>query len=254
MWRRIRKIWITLGLIATVLFAGWSIVAYRAGPEARLAIQNDAAVSVTREAGGWRFMPADSSRLQKVGFIFFPGGLVEPIAYAPLTHATAEAGFPTYMIELPRRGAFGGARSPEVANRIHQAIRETKVTRWVLGGHSLGAVIACDFASRGVDGMAGLILIGTSHPRDVDLSRMNLRVTKIAGTRDGLASREKVEENKVKLPPLTKWVWIEGGNHSQFGWYGFQPGDHFATIPAASQREQMLRAVLEALRADAESL
>jgi len=40
---------------------------------------------------------------------------------------------------------------------------------------------------------------------------------------------------------------VEGGNHSQFGWYGFQPGDRRATIDAAAQRSVMIRAVLDLL-------
>jgi predicted alpha/beta-hydrolase family hydrolase len=72
-------------------------------------------------------------------------------------------------------------------------------------------------------------------------------VTKIVGTRDGLASRAEVERNRAKLPADTRWVWIEGGNHSQFGWYGFQPGDHRATIDADVQRATMIHAVIDAL-------
>ena len=93
----------------------------------------------------------------------------------------------------------------------------------------------------------GLVLIGTTHPRDVDLSTLTASVTKVVGTRDGLAKRTAVEANRAKLPAATRWVWIEGGNHSQFGWYGFQPGDRRATIAAAAQRATMIQAVIDAL-------
>ncbi|MBA3890466.1 MAG: hypothetical protein H0X64_08040 [Gemmatimonadaceae bacterium] len=43
------------------------------------------------------------------------------------------------------------------------------------------------------------------------------------GTRDGLASPAEVRGNAGLLPAHTRWIWIEGGNHFQFGWYGFQP-------------------------------
>jgi hypothetical protein len=62
-------------------------------------------------------------------------------------------------------------------------------------------------------------------------------------------SPDEVNANRHNLPPSTHWVWIEGGNHSQFGWYGFQPGDRFARIPAADQRAIMTEAVLEMIRA-----
>ena len=72
-------------------------------------------------------------------------------------------------------------------------------------------------------------------------------VTKLAGTRDGLARPSAVEANRGKLPASTRWVWVAGGNHSQFGWYGFQPGDRRATIAASAQREVMTREVLAML-------
>jgi hypothetical protein len=41
---------------------------------------------------------------------------------------------------------------------------------------------------------------------------------------------------------------IDGGNHSQFGCYGFQLGDHRATISRADQQAQTLQALLDSLR------
>ena len=107
--------------------------------------------------------------------------------------------------------------------------------------------MASRIASERRTGFTGLVLIGTTHPRDVDLSTLAVPVTKVAGTRDGLAARTAVEANRAKLPAATRWVWIEGGNHSQFGWYGFQPGDRRATISAEAQRATMIQAVIDAL-------
>jgi predicted alpha/beta-hydrolase family hydrolase len=119
--------------------------------------------------------------------------------------------------------------------------------RWVIAGHSRGAVVASHIAAQRRGGFVGLVVIGSSHPRDVDLSTLAVSVTKVVGTRDGLATRAAVEANRAKLPPTTRWVWIEGGNHSQFGWYGFQPGDRRAAIAAATQRATMIQAVIDAL-------
>jgi hypothetical protein len=118
----------------------------------------------------------------------------------------------------------------------------------VLAGHSRGAVLTAQFAAERPTAWAGLVFIGSSHPRDVDLSALTIPVTKIAGTRDGLASPPEVEANRHLVPPATRWVWIEGGNHSQFGWYGFQPMDRRATISAGEQRRLMIDAVVETLR------
>jgi hypothetical protein len=248
LWRRVRRVWITLGLAFTVVFVGWSLIAYRASAAARAAIEPDAAVGVEYDDGIWSFVPRQATAAVVPALVFFPGALVDPIAYAPLVRAAAAAGYPAYIVELPRRGAFGGAESPEIEVRLERllAARATQHT-WVIAGHSRGAVVASTIASERRPGFAGLALIGSSHPRDVDLSALPLLVTKIVGTRDGLASREEVEGNRAKLPAATRWVWIDGGNHSQFGWYGFQPGDRFATIDADSQRATMIQAVIDLL-------
>lgn len=252
-WQRVRRVWITLALSATVIFAGWSLIAYRASPAARVARESDAAVAVQLAGGVWRFTPTRPAPGQPVALVFFPGALVEPAAYAPLVRAVAEAGYTAWLVELPRRGALGGAGDPEVRARLRRVLRQRGAPeRWVVAGHSLGGVVASEIAASRPEGLAGVVLIGTSHPRDVDLSALDVPVTKIAGTRDGVASRAKVEANRHLLPPSTQWVWVDGGNHSQFGWYGFQPGDRRATMEAAAQRALMIRAVLGALSAAAD--
>jgi pimeloyl-ACP methyl ester carboxylesterase len=247
LWRRIRRIWVTVGLTVLIVFVTWSLLAYRSTDVANASAHTDARVSVTHVDGAWFFKPANAINTRTTGLLFFAGALVDPRAYAPLARAVAEAGFVAAIVELPRRGAFGGADDPALLVRARGIMRQsTGATRWVIGGHSRGAVVACDLAAEGAP-IAGLILVGTSHPRDVDLSRLPVAVTKIVGTRDGLASEGEVKANQPKLPSHTRWVWIEGGNHSQFGWYGFQPGDNRAHIPREKQQRMMTDAVLVAL-------
>jgi pimeloyl-ACP methyl ester carboxylesterase len=240
-------------LTLTVVFVGWCAVAYRASSEARDALKSDSRVVVMRDEGLWRFSPAGPPAKVPAGLLFFAGSLVDPVAYAPLARAVAAAGYPVILVELPRRGAFGGADGSAVLHTALGAIHEDeRAWQWLIGGHSRGAVVATRMASEVMDmgssTVAGLLLVGTSHPRDVDLSGFKRPVTKIFATNDGLASVEKIEANKRLLPPNTTWVRIEGGNHSQFGWYGFQPGDRFATITRDDQHKQLITAVIEALR------
>jgi hypothetical protein len=56
-----------------------------------------------------------------------------------------------------------------------------------------------------------------------------------------------VKANAKYLPPQTRWVVIEGGNHSQFGYYGFQLGDNRATISRSAQQAATLEAILGTL-------
>lgn len=248
MWRRIRRAWITLGISATVVFVVWSLVAYHASADARRALQPDGVVGVTHADAVWSFVPRRTPGVDTPALVFFPGALVDPVAYAPLVRAVAAAGYPAYIVELPRRGAFGGADDPALEQRFERLVATSNAPRrWVIAGHSRGAVVASRIAAEHRHGFAGLVLIGTTHPRDVDLSAARVGVTKIVGTRDGLAGRAAVEANRARLPAATRWIWIDGGNHSQFGWYGFQPGDHRATIAAAVQRATMIQGVIAAL-------
>lgn len=244
-----RRLWISVGLLGTLVFVAWSVVASRPTAEAVAATASDADVSVEHRDGVWLFASVTAQARPTSTLLFFPGAGVDPRAYAPLLRAVARAGFPAFLIELPRRGMLGGADDAQVDARVASVLaRSPEPVQVALAGHSLGVVVASRFASRAFSQLGALILIGSSHPRDVDLSGLTMPVTKIVGTRDGIATREQVEANAAKLPPSTRWVWIEGGNHSQFGWYGFQPRDWPATIDAATQRRLMINEVLSALR------
>jgi pimeloyl-ACP methyl ester carboxylesterase len=248
LWPAIRRVWITVGLGATAIFVVWSLVAYRANAEARQATESDANVTVTHAAGIWRFQPTGVAMTPTL--VFFPGALVDPRAYAPLARAVAQRGFPVILVELPRRGMFGGAESSELRRRVDATLSFLGESgSVVLGGHSRGAVVASAVAAGPPPTLVGLVLIGTSHPRDVDLSGLDVPVTKIVGTRDGLATPAEVRGNASLLPPQTRWIWVDGGNHSQFGWYGFQPMDRRPRVSAAEQRSAMLDGVLDLLRA-----
>jgi hypothetical protein len=59
-----------------------------------------------------------------------------------------------------------------------------------------------------------------------------------------MAGLDKFNDSKKLLPPDTVWVVIEGGNHAQFGNYGFQPGDNVATISAVNQQEIIVNATV----------
>ena len=73
-------------------------------------------------------------------------------------------------------------------------------------------------------------------------------MTRVFGTRDTVADVEKLDATRTNLPPSTRIVPIDGGNHSQFGHYGFQPGDWPATISREAQQAITRAALLDALR------
>jgi pimeloyl-ACP methyl ester carboxylesterase len=248
LWPRIRRIWVRAGLIAFVGFFGWSFLAFRATREGNDALIGDDLVQVARRDGYWAFTGRPEAGRGAAGLLFFPGGLVEPAAYAPLTRAVARAGYPAVLIELPRRGAFGGADSAEVMARARAAMASVPdVSRWVIAGHSLGSAVAARLVREGATGVGGLVLIASSHPRESSLANLTIPVTKILGTRDCVADLEKSEETRHLLPAATRWIVIEGANHSQFAWYGFQPMDCFASISRDRQHQLQFETLVQAL-------
>lgn len=246
-WGTIRWIWIRVGALAGIVFVVWSLLAYRATSTAREALKSDVRVEVTDRQDHWLFAPRQMT--VDVGLIFYAGALVDPAAYAPLAHAVADGGYPVLLIKLPRRGAFGGADGAAPLTRaIDATLAVPGVKRWVASGHSRGGKIASELVRTRAGSLAGLVLIGTSHPRDFSLANSRIPVTRIFGTRDTVADLHKVLDVRRNLPPATRDVQIDGANHSQFGYYGFQPGDWPATITRDEQQRLTREAVLSALR------
>ncbi len=241
----IRIIWVTFG----ILFLLWMTNSFRAQGFDKAALESAEKTIVEETNHFIHFQPNDNEQL--AGFIFFPGGMVAPEAYAPMSRIISEQGYNVFIVKLP----FGSAPLASQETRVmEQALEIMKVNastqRWVVGGHSRGAAIASRFANLYGESFDGLILIGTSHPKEeaFDLSNTTMAVTKIYATNDGLASMEEVKANSQYLPDDTTWIQIDGGNHSQFGYYGSQLGDNAATISRERQQEFTVDAILVVLK------
>jgi len=240
----IRIIWITLG----VLFLLWMGNSFRAQGFERAILESDQMVAVEETKQLIHFQPNNNQQLTSL--IFFPGGLVAPEAYAPMSRTLSEQGFNVFILKVPFGSAPLASQQAKVMERALEIMEvNASIQHWAVGGHSRGAAIAARFAHLYGEYFDSLILIGTSHPKEeaFDLSSTTLAVTKIYATNDGLASVEEVEAGSQFLPDDTKWVLIEGGNHSQFGYYGSQLGDNAATISRERQQELTVNAILSAL-------
>jgi len=161
--------------------------------------------------------------------IFFQGGLADPHAYAPLCRKIAEIGFTCYLIKMDYR-------LPRKDYKKIARLFDLKSGHFVIGGHSQGGKMAAQFVFENPEVMKGLFLLGTSHPRDVDLSNLSIPTIKLYAENDGLASVEEVLTNKSKLPKNTKMVMIKGANHSQFGYLGKLLMDNDADITLEEQQ------------------
>jgi hypothetical protein len=233
------------------IFLGTYFLPLQPMPEAMEALTSDDRVTVNRVfVRSWlnyyyTFEPAGEKPSR--GFIIYPGGLVDPRAYAPLARGIAAKGYRTVIVSMPLYLAIlGYAR----ADRVIQEYPEIK--KWALGGHSLGGVMACRYAKKFSDKIDGVVL-WASYPSDrFRIDDTTIKVVSIYGTEDGLATPGKIEASKIHLPKNTPFFRIDGGNHTQFGWYGdgeeLQKGDGPAAITRERQQAITVRATVDFLQ------
>ena len=232
---------VLLGLLLIILIisaglAAWLLNPYQATEYAvELMDRTTRDVKITDQ--GWIvFQPTDHEIA--TGFIFYPGARVQADAYTPLAYHLAGAGYQVILVPMPANLAILGSNKADQVLATYQ-----EIDNWVIGGHSLGGVMAARYAKNNPARISGLILLASYPAESDDLSTSNLDVLSIYATEDGHATIDQIKQSKDLLPEDTGWVEIKGGNHSQFGYYGFQTGDEQATISRAEQQQQIFSAI-----------
>jgi hypothetical protein len=229
---------IAVCMLTTVLFWVWANSAQGPAPEAVSAMQSGDGVRITSDR--WLVFEPEN-RTVNTGFIFYPGGRIEPRSYAPFARDIAAQGYLVVIVPMPLNLAvFGTAAALEVIDVY------SEIEHWAVGGHSLGGVAAASFVydTRGIQGL----VLWASYPQGgSDLSaRADLVVASVYGTND-TATVGGIEQARALLPATTTYTVIEGGNHAQFGWYGEQVGDGEAGVNHEAQQEQTVSATLAVL-------
>ena len=243
-------------LIAVGGFVGWAQTALGPMPEAVESLKPDSRVETA--VRGWMVF-APKSGMKSTGLIFYPGGRVDPRSYAPAMKEIAAQGYFTALVPMPFNLAVLGAdKAGEIINAppgfyatwsaLLTQVESSAVKRWVIGGHSLGGAMAAQYAFKNPGSVKGLALWAAYPAGNNDLSGQDIAVVSIYGNRDGVAAPDEVLAAKTLLPRTTSWVEINGGNHSQFGWYGLQPGDNEAGITRENQQSQVVKATVELLQ------
>jgi pimeloyl-ACP methyl ester carboxylesterase len=236
----IKRFLLALLVIAVLAVAGfvvWAETPLGPAPEALAALESDSQVTVT--SGDFITFEPANQRPASVGFIFYPGGRVDARSYAVPLREIAARGYLVVLVPVRFNLAFFDVNAAAPVIAAHPEIEH-----WVIGGHSLGGVAAELFAKEHAE-ISGIIF-WASYPADDGIKNSNLRVLTIYGTND-MAGVAKFQETKALNPPGAQYVVIEGGNHSQFGDYGFQSGDNEATISRADQQLQIVDAVIQFL-------
>ena len=174
------------------------------------------------------------------GLIFYPGGLVEPTAYAPILYKIAEKGVLVIITPMPLNLAIFNTGA---ANAVIEAYPE--ITTWILAGHSLGGASAAIFAESNPKRIDAIALWDSYPPNSADLSDNNIPVISIFGTTNNIPNTDNFDNNKHLLPADTIFIRIEGANHAQFGDYGPQKGDVVASMSLAEQHEKVAEIMLD---------
>lgn len=173
------------------------------------------------------FYPQANRDISK-GLIFYPGGKVEAIAYAPLLIALSQQGITCILLKMPfNLAVFDITAADEVYVEFPQ------INHWYLSGHSLGGAMASSYADKNSEKLDGLILMG-AYP----VNTAEIPTLVIYGSED-------INLDLTKLENVRNKIEIVGGNHAYFGNYGEQKGDGTATI---TRDAQQAKAVTEIVR------
>lgn len=234
--KRILAILLFIIIVVIGALVVWSLLGPDHGPEAEAALASDDAVTVEVEP----FLAFDPGEAT-TGLIIYPGGRVEPEAYAPVARRIAEAGYLVVIPEMPLDFAiFAPSRANEVIDSY------SGIETWVIGGHSLGGAMAATFAELSIE-VDGVVMWAAYPAGSVDLTGRDLETIGLLGTEDGLVSAADVEGATSQMPNGYVVVPIEGGNHAQFGDYGDQRGDGEPLIDASTQWDLIAQQTVDLL-------
>jgi pimeloyl-ACP methyl ester carboxylesterase len=206
-------------------------------------------VTVAEWAEGSNFYYAFKPKYMnpKIGFIFYPGGLVDPRAYAPPAREIAAHG---YLVVIVKMVGDLAVFSSDRADKIISDYSEIKT--WIIGGHSIGGSFSCSYAKNHTDKIAGVVLWAAWPSESFRLDNTDLKAISIYGTNDG--APDDIKAGAEHLPEGTPFIEIEGGNHTQCGYYWdgvnenfVQEGDNPADISREDQQRQMINATLDFL-------
>jgi len=230
----------SLAAIILLVMAGmviWSKTGtYPARNVALSALESTDKVTITYD----RWIVFEPAMEIDTGIIFYPGGLVEPSAYAPVLHAIAEEGVLVVITPMPLNLAIFNAGA---ANAVIDAYPQ--ITTWVIAGHSLGGAAAAIYAENNPAAVDFIALWDSYPPGSSDLSDNDIAALSIYGTTQDVPNTDNFDQNRPLLPADTLFVAIEGASHAQFGDYGPQKGDVVPSISLAEQHQRVAEIMLE---------
>lgn len=209
---------------------------YAPAEKAELALVSGNGVVVEQNDNWISFEPSVATG---AGVIFYPGGLVKAAAYSPIAKRLAAEGHPVYIAQMPLQLAVIKMDAAEEIIRVHPKLS------FVLGGHSLGGVMAARYAAEHPDQLEGVFLLASYPDEKGSLKETTLAVLSVVGTEDKVIDMVSYRKGRSYLPDNTVYYSLEGGNHAQYGSYGIQKGDGLPLISEDEQQRRTVQAMLD---------
>ena len=199
------------------------------------------ALAVFSDTSGARVTEIDGGYLadgpgESAALVFYPGAKVDTEAYLPLMKQIADNGVDCFLLDMPMRMAI---LDKNAADKIVDCYN---YEHWIVGGHSMGGMIAAGYAADNPNTVDGVVLLAAYPTQELSDS---IRLLSVYGTEDGGQNRDAYEDAKKYFPQEYTEKIIDGGNHAGFGNYGVQSGDGKATIMANEQQSQTTFAITE---------
>jgi pimeloyl-ACP methyl ester carboxylesterase len=243
--RWVRYLWVRAGVLVLIASPAVMYVMFRAQGLPPETFATTASLRVTESDYYVRFAPAQAGT---AAWMLLPGCPADPHAYAPLARAVAEQGVLSVIVKVPYRCAPWPQHQAALRQRVLGIIDSCVDCAWTLAGHSRGARHALELTrSLPAGRVASIVLMGSTHPREESYASLGIPVLKILASEDGVAPPDDALAHRDLLPASARWEVIDGGNHAQFGYYGYQLWDHPAKISREQQHQQVAALLLGAL-------
>lgn len=227
--KRLKIVSIIMAVLLILVFGGFYIYTldyYRADDIVMQTFETDGGGRIQKLDNMTVFYP-NEQKDASVGLIFYPGGKVEDIAYAPLLERLSKNGITCVLIKMPFNLAVFNINA---ADDVYDEFPD--IENWYLAGHSLGGAMASSYCGKNSSKLDGLILLGAYPVNDARIPTLA-----IYGSEDVKLDLEKLADTQNKLE-------IAGGNHAYFGNYGEQEGDGTASISREEQQQIAEEAII----------
>lgn len=224
-----KKLFLIVGSLLAIitLFAGAGFLIFSltpSQPEASFLekAKMDSEVTISETIEYIEILPKD--RLLTKGFIFYPGGRVDPHSYMyRFVGIAKKIQMPVYIMKMPLNYAFFNYSAADIVIKLKPTI-----TSWYLSGHSLGGAMACEFVRTDGSKVKEVFLMASYCASDI--TKTKVPVVSMVGSNDGLVTEEKFTNYNKNLPDSAVIIRIPGMVHAQWGNYGLQDGDNKPTV------------------------